>query len=89
MNTKRIDQIGKEMVDGLMEQIIDELSSKEFYEKFLDKLQEEKIDGLDIEQFNEPSGFMVDKDEIEELSDMLHGNFLQRFYFTKKDTGEE
>lgn len=88
IDTNGIDKLGRMMIENMVNGIIEELSGTDFYQRFLDKVHELKVEGLDIDQYTEPSSFLIENDEVEHMIDNLTSCFLQRFYFTKEDCGE-
>ena len=84
-DSKRVDEEISGMVENMVTDLIDNLSGWDYYDDLLDRLH--KV-GIDVEEFSEPSGFLIQKDEVKEMMDLLISSFSQRFYFSKKDTGE-
>jgi len=88
IDTNKIDDLGRKIIENMVLHIVEELEGRDFYSRFLDQVEELKVEGLNIEEYTEPSSFLIENDKVEEMIDEFTSCFLQRFYFSKEDCGE-
>lgn len=86
MDTKKIDQIIHNKIETLVNEIIDDLSGRDYYDDFLDELKREGIELNDT--WGEPSDLIIHTEDVESIIEMLESSFSQRFYFSKEDCGQ-
>ena len=85
---KKIVEIIEGRVENMVNELIDNLSGRDYYDDLLDEIKKE---GIDIEGsgFEVPSSFLIEEEYVKELTEHLTNCFSQRFYFSKEDCGEE